>query len=503
VTVKPRPIRRLLIANRGEIAVRIARACEELGITSIAAASEADAEARHVRAADEKVIIGGPAPRDSYLRGDLLLQAAKERDCDAVHPGYGFLAENAAFAEQVAEAGLTFVGPPAHAIRLLGDKIAARATFGGAGLPVLPGYAGSGGEDAAAMSREADRVGYPLLVKSAGGGGGRGMRVVREPGELAGAILEARREAASAFGDDRLFLERYFEEARHVEFQILADGAGACVHLFERDCSIQRRFQKLVEESPSPFLDPGLRARMGQAAIAAALASGYVNAGTVEFLVLPDRSFHVLEVNARLQVEHPVTEAVTGVDLVRAQIRIASGEPLPFGQADLGVRGHALECRVMAEDPAEGFRPAAGRILVAAFPDGPGVRVDAGVESGDAVPLYYDSLLAKIIVHAEDRAAAVARMERALSRTAILGVPTLLPYLRAVLAHPVFRAGAATTAFTTRELGGWRPAAPQSGEDALLAAAVSEFLASESAPPGAGAAAGPWDRLDGFLPGGN
>ncbi|MGH9750500.1 MAG: acetyl-CoA carboxylase biotin carboxylase subunit [Candidatus Polarisedimenticolia bacterium] len=499
--MNPRPIRRLLIANRGEIAVRIARACEELGITSIAAASEADGEARHARAADEKVILGGAAPRDSYLRADLLLKAAKERGCDAVHPGYGFLAENPVFAEQVADAGLTFVGPPAHAIRLLGDKIAARATLSGAGVPVLPGFAGSGREDAAALSREAARVGYPLLVKSAGGGGGRGMRMVREPGALAEAVLEARREAASAFADERLFLERYFEEARHVEFQILADGTGSCVHLFERDCSIQRRFQKIVEESPSPFLDPGLRARMGQAAIAAARASGYVNAGTVEFLVLPDRSFFFLEVNARLQVEHPVTEAVTGVDLVRAQIRIAAGEPLPFRQADLGMRGHALECRIMAEDPAEGFRPAAGRILLAAFPDGPGVRVDAGVESGDEVPLHYDPLLAKIVVHDEDRAAAIARMERALSRTAVLGVPTLLPYLRAVLAHPVFRAGAATTAFTTRELGDWRPAAPESGEDALLAAAVAEFLAAEAASPDAGAAPGPWDRLDGFRPG--
>jgi acetyl-CoA carboxylase biotin carboxylase subunit len=501
--VPPRPIRRLLIANRGEIAVRIARACEELGIASVAVASEADAAALHARTADERVVLGPAPARDSYLRGDLIVRAARERGCDAVHPGYGFLAESAGFAQRVEAAGLAFVGPPAHAMRLLGDKIAARAALERAGVPVLPGHAGSGLEEAAVLRRAAERVGFPVLVKAAAGGGGRGMRVVRDPAAMDEAVAGARREAEQAFGDGRLFLERYFEEARHVEVQVLADGAGACVHLFERDCSVQRRFQKLIEEAPSPALDPALRARMGQAAIAAARASGYVNAGTVEFLVLPDRTFFFLEVNARIQVEHPVTEAITGIDLVRAQIRIAAGERLPFSQEDLHARGHALECRIVAEDPARGFVPSAGRILHASFPAGPGIRVDSGIETGDDVTVHYDSLLAKIIAHGEDRPTAIRRMDRALARTAILGVATGIPFLRAVLAHPAFRGGAAGTTFVERVLAGWRPVPEAPADEVFAVAAVAELLA---AGPGAGAgpaaAPGPWDRLDGFRPGG-
>jgi acetyl/propionyl-CoA carboxylase alpha subunit len=328
------------------------------------------------------------------------------------------------------------------------------------------------------------------------------MRIVRGAGEMDEAVAAARREAEQAFGDGRLLLERYFEDARHVEIQILADAAGGCVHLFERDCSVQRRFQKLIEESPSPALDPGLRARMGQAAIAAARACGYVNAGTVEFLLRPDRAFHFLEVNARLQVEHPVTEAVTGIDLVRMQIRIAAGERLPFGQEDVTARGHALECRIVAEDPARGFAPSAGRILHAEFPAGPGIRVDAGVESGDEVPLHYDSLIAKIIVHAEDRPAAIRRMERALARTAVLGVATGIPLLRDILAHPAFRRGEAGTAFAARVLAARRP--PEPPADAVfVAAALADLVSGADADrrrPG-GPPAGPWDRLDGFRPG--
>ena len=497
-----RPIRRLLIANRGEIAVRIARACEEMGIASVAIASEADAAALHARVADEKVVIGPAPARDSYLRGEAIVAAARERRCDAVHPGYGFLAENPEFAHLVESAGLVFVGPPPHAMRLLGDKIAARAAVERAEVPVLPGHAGSGREGVATLRDAAMRLGLPVLVKAAAGGGGRGMRIVRRAEDMPEAVTSARREAEQAFGDGRLLLEQYFEEARHVEFQILADAAGGCVHLLERDCSVQRRFQKLIEESPSPALDPALRARMGQAAIAVARACGYVNAGTVEFLLLPDRTFHFLEVNARLQVEHPVTEAVTGIDLVRMQIRLAAGERLPFGQEDVAGRGHALECRIAAEDPGRDFAPCAGRILHAAFPGGPGVRVDAGVESGDEVTVHYDSLLAKIIVHAEDRAAAIRRMERALARTAILGVATGIPYLRAVLAHPVFRRGEAGTEFAARELPGLRPPEPP-GDGVFVAAAIADLLA-EGAPAGGVAGAtrpGPWDRLDGFLPG--
>jgi acetyl-CoA carboxylase biotin carboxylase subunit len=501
--VPPRPIRRLLIANRGEIAVRIARACEELGITSVAVASEADAAALHARLADERVVLGPAPARDSYLRGDLVTRAARERGCDAVHPGYGFLAESADFAQQVEAAGIVFVGPPAHAMRLLGDKIAARAALERAGVPVLPGHAGGGLEDAAALRRAAGRLGYPVLVKAAAGGGGRGMRVVREAAAMAEAVAAARREAEQAFGDGRLFLERYFEDARHVEIQILADGAGGCVHLFERECSVQRRFQKLIEEAPSPGLDPGRRARMGQAAIAAARACGYVSAGTIEFLLLPDGSFHFLEVNPRVQVEHPVTEAITGIDLVRAQIRIAAGERLPFSQEDVQARGHAIECRIVAEDPARGFAPCAGRVLHASFPAGPGIRVDSGIETGDEVTVHYDSLLAKIIAHGEDRAAAVRRMERALARTAILGVPTGIPFLRTVLAHPVFRRGEAGTAFVERDLGGWRPAAATPADEVFAVAAIADLLAAGPR-PGADPipASGPWDRLDGFRPGG-
>ncbi len=511
-----REIRKLLIANRGEIAVRVARACEELSIATVAVASEADRNALHARVCDEVVEIGPAPARESYLRGDRIVEAALARGCDAVHPGYGFLAQNAEFAEAVEREGLVFVGPPPAATRLMGDKPAARRAMQAAGVPVVPGFEGSGREDDETLAREAARVGFPLLVKAAAGGGGRGMRIVRAPADLEEALASARREAEKAFGDGRLFLERYVDQARHVEVQVLADSHGACVHLFERECSVQRRYQKIVEESPSPLLDPPLRARMGEAAVAAARACGYANAGTVEFLVGPavggEKPFYFLEMNTRIQVEHPVTEMVTGVDLVKAQLRVAAGEPLWLRQGDLALRGHALECRLNAEDPAHDFAPSVGRLLLVSFPAAPFVRVDAGYETGDEVSIHYDNLLAKVIVHAETRAAALARMDRALARAAVLGPTTNADYLRAVLAHPVFRAGEATTAFTARELAGWRPPAAAPSDDALVAAALAEFLAAEgrAAANGAGAGAGapdadrfsPFARADGFRVGG-
>jgi acetyl-CoA carboxylase biotin carboxylase subunit len=504
--VAARPIRRILIANRGEIAMRVIRACDELGIATVAAASEADQGALHARAAGERVVVGPPAARDSYLRGDRLIALARERGCDAIHPGYGFLSQNPAFAEAVERAGLIFIGPKAPAIRLMGDKAAARRAMAAAGVPIVPGYEGTGDEDDVRLAHEAEGLGFPLLIKAVAGGGGRGMRAVRVADDLGEALRAARREAEKAFGDGRLFLERLIDDARHIEIQVLADGSGDCVHLFERDCSIQRRFQKIVEEAPSPFADADLRQRMGETAVRAARACGYVNAGTVEFLVGVDRSFHFLEMNTRIQVEHPVTEMTTGIDLVKAQIRIAAGERLPFAQTDLASRGSAIECRINAEDPGNDFMPATGRILLADFPGGPGVRVDTGIETGDEVTMHYDPLLAKIIVHAEDRASAIRRMELALGRTALLGVATNLPYLRAILAHPTFRAGAATTAFVGRDMAGWR-ADREVPEDALLAVAIADALRGGSGDGGRAAGdvgrdGDPWSRADGYRVGG-
>ena len=505
----PRPISRLLIANRGEIAVRIARACRDLGILSIAVASDADRGALHTRVAAATVPIGPAPAAESYLRMDRLIAAARDSRCDAIHPGYGFLAQSAAFAQAVEEAGLIFVGPGPAALRLMGDKMSARRAMAAAEVPVIPGCEGTGEEDAAALRREADRIGYPVLVKAAGGGGGRGMRVVASPDDLEAGVGSARRESLKAFADGRLFLEKVIEEARHVEVQVLADAHGECVHLFERECSIQRRFQKIVEESPSPLLDQGRRAEMGRTAVTAARACGYVNAGTIEFLVDRSQRYFFLEMNTRIQVEHPVTEMVTGVDLVQAQIRIASGEPLPASQGEMSHRGHAIECRVNAEDPAREFAPSSGKVLLASFPSGSGIRVDAGLETGDLVTPYYDSLVAKIIVHAPDRPAALERMREALGKTAIFGVETNLPYLKAIVAHPVFRNGEATTMFTGRELASWRPAQAAPADDVLLVAAVVDTLRARPDPASfytapeneEGDFHSPWDRGDGFRTG--
>jgi acetyl-CoA carboxylase biotin carboxylase subunit len=432
-------LHKVLIANRGEIAVRIARACRELGIGSVAVYSDVDRLSPHVQAADEAVPIGPAPAAESYLHADRLVTAALDTGCDAVHPGYGFLAERAFFAEQVAAAGLQFVGPPAAAITAMGDKTEARRRMMAAGVPVVPGNA-EPLPDAGAVTAVAEQLGYPVLLKAAAGGGGKGMRVVHAPGELARAFEAAAHEARAAFGDDRVYVEKYLDRPRHIEIQVLADAHGNVLHLGERDCSVQRRHQKMIEEAPSPALDAALRERMGAAAAAAARAVGYRSAGTVEFL-FQDGEFFFLEMNTRIQVEHPVTELVTGIDLVQWQLRIAGGTPLDRTQQEVLFQGHAMECRITSEDAAHGFLPSTGRIEVLDLPNGPGVRWDGGIAQGSDVSLFYDPLLGKLIVHAPDREAAIARMQRALAELRITGVETSVAFHRAVLAEPDFRKG--------------------------------------------------------------
>ena len=491
---------RLLVANRGEIAVRVMRACRELGVETVAVYSEADRNALHVQVADRAVLIGASPPADSYLAIPRVIQAALESGAHALHPGYGFLSENAAFAQACVDAGLTFVGPPADVIARMGSKIAARRLMQRHGVPVVPGAAPEEQSDESLL-HAVESVGYPAIVKPSAGGGGIGMRIVRTPGDAAAALLGARREATSAFGDPTLYVERLIDRPRHIEIQVIADDHGRVVHLFERECSLQRRHQKVIEESPSPALTPVLRARMGEAAVIAARAAGYRNAGTVEFLVEgtgDDAHFYFLEMNTRLQVEHPVTEAVTGLDLVQAQLRVAAGEPLGWTQESLTQRGHAIECRVYAEDPAQGFLPQAGPLLLYREPRGPGVRVDSGVIEGGEVPVHYDPLLAKVIVHAETRAGAVARASAALRDFPVLGIRTNLAYLRAVLAHPSFVAGELDTGFLDRETSAivaMMAEAPV--PDGALVAAAADFLARVEAPNVGAAvdrqATDPWD----------
>ncbi len=503
-------IRKLLIANRGEIAVRVIRACRELSISPVAVYSDADATAMHVRLANAAIGIGPGPAAESYLQIDKLIDAARQSGAEAVHPGYGFLSENPDFAEAVLAAGLLWVGPPPNAIRAMGSKTRARDLMRQVGVPIVPGYhtaAGSGWADAA------QAIGYPVLVKAAGGGGGRGMRVVRRAEDLEAAVAGAQAEAQSAFGDADVFLEKYLEQGRHIEFQVFGDAHGHVVHLLERECSIQRRHQKVIEESPSPLLEahPELRAAMGQAAVAAAAAVGYQNAGTVEFLVDPATlAFYFLEMNTRLQVEHPVTELVTGLDLVKLQLRVAAGEPLPFEQAQVRGRGHALECRVYAEDPAQDFMPSTGKILLAVEARGPGVRVDSGFESGDVVSPFYDALLAKVIVAGSDRAEAVARMDAALAQTVVLGLTTNVAFLRAILSHPEFRAGTATTHFLTNHFAAWQPQVGPPPEAVLIATALAETLSRQDAGNDqlarmddlSGDPHNPWRQADGFRLGG-
>jgi acetyl-CoA carboxylase biotin carboxylase subunit len=487
------PFRALLVANRGEIAVRVIRACREAGIRAVAVFSEADRDALHVRVADEAHPIG-PAPAgQSYLSIDRLVEVARARGCDAVHPGYGFLAENADFAAACRAAGLIFVGPPESAIRSMGDKTAARRAADACGVPTVPGAREPLGSDEEA-ARVARGLGYPVMLKAALGGGGKGMRLVSGPDELGAALRLARSEAASAFGDAAVYLEKAIEAPRHVEIQVLADAHGHVLHLGERECSIQRRHQKLIEEAPSPAVDARLRLEMGEAACRLLASVGYENAGTVEFLLDAAGRFYFLEVNTRLQVEHPVTELTTGIDLVQEQLRLAAGEPLGYSQDAVVPRGHAIECRISAEDPDAQFRPSPGRITAWRPPAGPWVRLDAGVYEGAEVPIYYDPLMAKLIVWGRDREEAIRRMARALAEFGVAGVRTTIPFHATVMGHPDFAAGRLSTAFVERVFrAGPRRAGLSRRRVAMAAAALRAYReASRPALPPPAAGASPW-----------
>jgi len=495
--------RSLLVANRGEIACRVMRTARRLGMRTIAVYSEADRDALHVRHADEAWPIG-PAPAgESYLSVPRLVAAIRASGAEAVHPGYGFLSENAAFAEAVAAAGAVFVGPPPDAIRAMGSKSGAKALMAAAGVPVVPGYHGDD-QSAAVLRDAADRIGYPVLIKASAGGGGRGMRVVTRPGDFAAAAESARREAGAAFADDRLLVERYLSRPRHIEVQVFADRHGGAVHLFERDCSVQRRHQKVLEEAPAPGLSPERRRSMGEAAVAAARAIAYEGAGTVEFIA-EGEDFYFMEMNTRLQVEHPVTEMIVGEDLVEWQLRVAAGEPLPRGQDDLAIDGHAIEARIYAEDPDHDFRPATGRLeLHAPPPESAHVRVDTGVVTGDSVTVHYDPMIAKLVVWDRDRATALARLSHALAGYRIAGLTTNLAFLARAVVHPAFRAGDVDTGFILRHAGDLFPA-PAPAPDETLAIACLDRMLALTAPAGAdgtGADAGdpwsPWSVADGW-----
>jgi 3-methylcrotonyl-CoA carboxylase alpha subunit len=439
-------LKKCLIANRGEIAVRIIRACRELSIQSVAVYSTADANAFFTQLADEAVWIGEAPPSQSYLNIGKLIQVAQQTGCDCVHPGYGFLSESVEFAQAVMDANLTWVGPSASAIQTMGVKTEARALMQSVDVPVVPGFQSDNASDEEWLA-QAEHIGYPIMVKASGGGGGKGIRVVQSAESLLDSIQSAQREAQQAFGDSRIFLEHYIEHGRHIEIQVLADTHGNIVHLFERECSTQRRHQKIVEESPSPLLTDAMRQQMGASAVLATKAVNYVNAGTVEFIVTPNNDYFFLEMNTRLQVEHPVTEMVTGLDLVKLQFLIADGQPLPFTQDDLTQRGHAIECRVYAEDPHNQFLPAIGKVHRFIPPSGNGIRVDSGIQSGDDITIHYDPLIAKLIVYDHDRDSAIDRMINALRETVILGTITNLDFLRLLIDHPIFRKGEVHTRF--------------------------------------------------------
>jgi len=493
-------MRRILIANRGEIALRVVRACRDLGLSPVMVCSEADRGSLPVRLADAAVPIGEAPASASYLDGAAIIEAALRTGADAIHPGYGFLAENADFAEAVARAGLVFIGPPPAAMRAVGDKVEARRLMEECGVPIVPGLTDRAA-DAGTIAAFARRAGYPILLKAAAGGGGKGMRVVRAPGELAAALRGARSEAKAAFGDDGVYAEKLLEGVRHVEIQLIADAHGNAVSLGERECSLQRRHQKLIEESPSMAVDAALRARMGALAVQVARASGYQNAGTVEFLLDGAGRPYFMEVNARLQVEHPVTEMVTGLDLVRAQIEVAAGAPLPFRQDEISPRGWAIECRILAEDPANGFRPHPGRITALRLPAGPGIRVDTALQPGDEVSLHYDALVAKLVAWGADRDEAARRMLRALREFQIAGIRTTIPFHIEVLEGDDFRAGRFDIAWVDRAMPALGPrleAGGDAAETAAVAAAVAAYeearrgttSAAEGAAPAA--AASPW-----------
>ena len=485
----------VLIANRGEIACRVMRTARRMGVATVAVYSAADAGALHVALADEAWPIGPPSPRHSYLDIAKIIAAARDSGSQAIHPGYGFLSENAEFAVACAEAGIVFIGPSPAAIRAMGSKSAAKALMEQHGVPVVPGYHGAAQDDDRLLA-EAEQIGFPVMLKASFGGGGRGMRVVRATSEFARALDGARREAKGAFGDDHMLIERYIERPRHIEVQVFGDNHGNLVHLGERDCSIQRRHQKVVEEAPAPGLDAARRQALGEAAVAAARAVHYVGAGTVEFIAptgADDDAFYFMEMNTRLQVEHPVTEAVTGVDLVEWQLRVAAGENLPLLQRDIALRGHAIEVRLYAENPARDFLPASGTLAALYLPDGDGIRVETGVRAGDAVTPYYDPMIAKISAWGEDRAAAQARLGRALADTAVVGVATNLGFLARIAADPEFAAGAVDTGFIERRRDALlAPAEP--APDVVLAAAALGRLARPDAAP----TADPWAGRDGW-----
>ncbi|MFG6459330.1 acetyl-CoA carboxylase biotin carboxylase subunit [Roseateles sp. BYS96W] len=488
---------KILIANRGEIACRVAATARRLGIQTVAVYSDADRDAQHVQACDEAVHIGGPAPRDSYLQWERILAAAKQTGAQAVHPGYGFLSENEAFAQACADAGLVFIGPPPSAIQAMGLKAESKRLMEQAGVPLVPGYHGAD-QDPALLKREASRIGYPALIKASAGGGGKGMRAVYSADEFDAALASCKREAINSFGDDAVLIERYVQKPRHIEIQVFGDSLGNCVYLFERDCSVQRRHQKVLEEAPAPGMTPERRAQMGEAAVAAAKAVGYVGAGTVEFIAEQDGRFYFMEMNTRLQVEHPVTEAITGLDLVEWQLRVASGEPLPLKQSQLAMRGHAIEARICAENPDGGFLPATGTLDVARWPSHVAfqrgdVRIDAGVREGDAISPFYDSMIAKLIVWGEDRAQALARLDAALRDTHIAGLHTNVAFLRRCAATDSFSKADLDTGLIEREKA---QLFNQSGLPLRVSAAavVAHTLAVEAGTQGSD----PWSARDGW-----
>jgi 3-methylcrotonyl-CoA carboxylase alpha subunit len=496
---------KILIANRGEIACRVIRTCRKLGIRTVAVYSDADADAQHVRQADEAYPIGGPRPADSYLRGDAIIEVARRCGAQAIHPGYGFLSENADFADAVEAAGIAFIGPKAASMRKMGSKAGAKELMQAAGVPVVPGYTGED-QDPAHLHRQADAIGYPLMIKAAHGGGGKGMRIVRDSGEFLANLESCQREARNAFGRDRVLLERYVERPRHIEIQIFGDSAGQVIHLNERECSAQRRYQKVLEESPSVFLTPQLRAQMGAAAVQAGQAIDYVNAGTVEFIVGQDGGFYFMEINTRLQVEHPVTELVTGLDLVEWQLRVAANEPLPLGQDAIVQRGHAIEVRLYAEDPEAGFLPGSGKLERLRLPQADAhVRLDSGVIEGDTVTIFYDPMIAKMIVFDSDRPRALARLRGALAACEIVGPKSNIEFLERLARHPAVVGGSIDTGYLDRHLDEFMPAAnpDEAGDrDLLIGATVAELLSQEQRTREAAAASNdpssPWAIADGW-----
>lgn len=494
--------KKILVANRGEIAGRVFRACRELGVRSVAIYSEVDRSAPWARTADESYRLEGVTARDTYLNQNNIFEIANSVGADAIHPGYGFLAENADFAESCQKNGIHFIGPTPMAMRALGSKTGARSLAEKAHVPVIPGIDGAQFSDGE-LKRRAGELGYPVLIKASAGGGGKGMRVVWEPSEFEESLLTARNEAESSFGSDHILVEKYFTEIRHVEVQVLGDRYGNIVHLFERECSIQRRHQKIIEESPSPAVSLDLRQKMTEAALALAKAASYISAGTLEFVLTPDGKFYFLEMNTRLQVEHPVTELVTGVDIAAWQIRLAAGEELTFSQEDLVQRGHSLECRIYAEDPANGFLPSIGEIEFYRPASGPGVRVDDGIEAGTQVSPYYDPMLSKVITWGDDRKEAIRKMVRALQDTVILGVTTNLPYLIDILMHPDFAAGQISTKFLQENMEPWQ-SRPDTTNSTWLALAAYEVIGNLNSPNSRTDLAGseqpfdPWEERSGW-----